>query len=207
MVIKTYKIKNPTQEVVEFLNLLSNRVSLETRPGEVSVSVDHADNTAEISFESDLSKRLGIEIDGAHTNLGKFIDEIKTDVLLYAIEFNPLQGVIKTNLGTAYTNVFNDFNGRPFFVDTTGFKSLTVQILWSKAGGTSAHNMRIVNNADDTQVLESGSLGLTANSDDFPNIAIPAGFQNFKGKWRLQCKAGNAQDDPVFFGIRIYMRR
>jgi hypothetical protein len=39
------------------------------------------------------------------------------------------------------------------------------------------------------------------------SVTIPAPFINFKGKLRIQVKAGNATDDPIFSAIRVYLRR
>lgn len=159
------------------------------------------------SFKEDLIERLA-EVDIGNNTfelLMPQLRQIKTDQAFYSCEFNP--GITKTNIGLTYVNIFTDFSGRPFFIDTTGFKSMAIQILWTKVG-TGVQTVRIVNDADNTQVLESGGLGNTPGaSDDFPNVAIPPAFLKFKGKWRLQAKSTVAADDPIFVGIRLYLRR
>lgn len=164
-------------------------------------------NAAEqTKFKEDIMERL-FEVDIGNNTfefLFNQLRQIKTDQLFFATE----SPVTKTNIGTTYVNIYTDFGGRPFFIDTTGFNTMAIQILWSRgAAPAGVHNMRIINDADSTQIVESGSLGLTANSDDFPNVSIPPAFKNFKGKWRLQGKSTVATDDPIFSGFRLYLRR
>src|SRR6185436_14448016 len=108
-----------------------------------------------------------------------------SDAVLYTSEFT----ITKTNVNTVYVDLFTDFNGRPFVVDTRGFTALAVQILWNKNGGVSNHDLRIVNHADISQVLYerlnlSNGINLDASFD------IPAEFITFKGQLRIQVKAG-----------------
>jgi hypothetical protein len=188
-----------------------------TLPNLVTAGVDSGRNIkAEFNHtpaqQEDFVKALALKTGGTilinditEITLGNFIDRVLTDQSFYSCEFNP--GITKTNIGLTYVNIFTDFSGRPFFIDTTGFKSMAIQILWTKVG-TGVQTVRIVNDADNTQVLESGGLGNTPGaSDDFPNVAIPPAFLKFKGKWRLQAKSTVAADDPIFVGIRLYLRR
>lgn len=190
---------------------------LTTQPNLINISAYDQDkiycefnHTAgeQATFKENIIERLA-EVDIGGNTFELLIPNlklIKTDMPLYICELNP--GITKTNIGATYVNIFTDFSGRPFFVDTTGFTKLAVQILWTKGAGTGVQTMRIVDHANDTQVLESGSLGLTAGqSDDFPNVTIPLAFRNFIGKWRLQAKSTVPGDDPIFVGFRIYLRR
>ncbi len=126
----------------------------------------------------------------------------ETDAVLYQSEFT----ITKTNVNIVYVNLFNDFGGRPFLVDTSGYSKIAVQILWNKNAGVSAHDLRIVNDAVPTEVFYE-RLNLTNGENVDANVTIPAQFINFKGKLRIQVKAGNATDDPIFSSIRIYLRR
>jgi hypothetical protein len=160
------------------------------------------------TFKQNIIERLA-EVDIGNNTFELLLPklrQIQTDQYFYSCEFSP--GITKTNIGITYVNIFTDFSGRPFFIDTTGFTKMAIQILWNKAAGTGVHTMRIINDADSTQIIESGSLGLNAaQSDDFPNVNIPQNFLNFKGKWRLQAKSTVATDDPIFLGFRLYLRR
>jgi hypothetical protein len=206
MVEKTYSINRNSlsREIINNWIVKTNgfvSTVLNSGKGEYIFVINHATTNDEQNFESELSKRLGININGTQINLAKYIDEIKTDQLFYTTE----TAVTKANVGTTYTDIFTDFGGRPFFIDTTGFTKLAVQILWTKVG-TGVQTIRIVNDADDTQqIIESGSL--ITGSNDFANVAIPQDALNFKGKWRLQCKSTVTSDDPSFAGFRLYLRR
>jgi len=162
---------------------------------------DHTPQDA-INFKRQLARRITQVDIGNNTfeTLPNQLEELQTDQLLYTTS----QSVTKTNIGTAYVDLFTDYGGRPFFVDTTGFTRLAVQILWTKVG-TGTQTMQIVNHANDAVVLESPSL--TTQSNEFANVAIPQAFLNFKGKWRLQVKSTTASDDPVCSGVSIYLRR
>lgn len=200
---------NNTKRLYQWISQQPNLVTLYPYdPDKIYCEFNHTAGEQAIFKENIIEKLAEVDIGGnTFEILINQLRQIKTDQLFYSCEFIPT-GIVKTNLGTTYVNVFSDFGGRPFFIDTTGFKTMAIQILWNKAGGASVHNMRVVNDADNTQIVESGSLGLNAGqSDDFPNVTIPPAFMNFKGKWRLQCKAGNATDDPIFVGFRLYLRR
>lgn len=125
-----------------------------------------------------------------------------TDAVLYTSEFV----ITKTDLNTTYVNLFTDFNGRPILVDTTAFNNLAVQIFWNKNGGSSNHDLRIINHADPTSILYE-RLNLTNGVNLDANAPIPPDFAKFKGQLRIQVKAGNATDDPIFSAIRLYLRR
>lgn len=125
-----------------------------------------------------------------------------TDAVLYTSE----NTITKTDLGTSYVNLFTDFAGRPILVDTKAYKRLAIQIFWNKNGGSSNHDLRIVNHADISQVLYE-LLNMSNGQNLDANFTIPAQFINFRGQLRIQVKAGNATDDPIFVAIRLYLRR
>src|SRR5215212_7970544 len=192
-----------TRRLYKFYNLSIQEYNwIRSQPGFVGIDesfsfvFDHADDIAESDFKTALSNMRGFKLDGINTNIAKFIDEIKTDQLFFTTE----TAVTKTNVGTAYIDIFTDFGGRPFFIDTTGFTGMAVQILWTKIG-TGTQTLRIVEDSTNIQIIESGSL--VTGSNDFSNVVIPQGALNFKGKWRLQCKSTVASDDPSFAGFRL----
>ena len=157
------------------------------------------DSTQQDTFRKALSDRLNVT-----GNPDDYIvnDILFTDAVLYTSEFT----ITKTDVGSTYVDLFTDFNGRPFVVDTTGYSKVAVQTLWNKNAGVGTHFIRIVNHANTAQVLyENTNL---ANGENFDgNVIIPSLFVNFKGKLRIQVKTSNATDDPIFSSIRVYLRR
>jgi len=135
-------------------------------------------------------------------SLETFGDLLSNDAVLYTSEFT----ITKTNVNTTYVDLFTDFGGRPFLVNTTGYTRLAVQTLWNKNTGVSNHDLRIINHADVTKVLYE-KFNLTNGENVDASIGIPADFITFIGKLRIQVRAGNATDDPIFSAIRIYLRR
>ncbi len=123
------------------------------------------------------------------------------------------------NIGTSYTNVFPAFyDGFPIPIDTTGFESLGIVVLWNKNSGTGRHDLRLINNADDTKVLVHTENMDTENGDPTTGgiksgrtknygIEIPVDFKNFRGELRIQAKSSVATDDPIFDGLLIYLIR
>lgn len=125
-----------------------------------------------------------------------------------------------TNIGTTYKDVFPVlYDGFPIPIDTTGFNNMGIVILWNKNAGTGRHDVRLINNADDTKVLSSTESLTTLNGGDPTtggiksgrttnyNIAIPTDFVNFRGSLRIQAKSTVAADDPIFDGLLIYLIR
>lgn len=197
----TYDIHiNPYTILTEWLQIQPNLVSLITTSDKLICEFNH--NAAqEVIFKKEIAKRLfSINNSTIIESIISKVEELQTDQLLYSSQ----QAVTLTNIGTTYKDLYTDFGGRPFFVDTTGFTSLAIQILWTKIGA-GVQQMRVINNADDDQILQSSSL--TTQSNEFSNVAIPQTYLNFKGKWRLQVKSTVAGDDPVFAAIYIYLRR
>lgn len=162
------------------------------------VRFDHND-AQEDAFRKVLADRFAIEDNPD--------DLIKDNILVTdSVLFFSEKSITKTNLNTTFVNLFTDFGGRPFLADLTGYTRLAVQILWNKNGGGSSHDLRIISDAFPSQVLYE-KLNMANGENLDANVPIPAQFVNGKGKLRIQVKAGNAQDDPVFEAIRLYMRR
>src|ERR1041384_947704 len=126
-------------------------------------------------------------------NLG---DLDSTDAVLYTSEFT----ITKTNVNTTYVDLFTDFSGRPFLVDTRGYTAIAVQIFWNKNAGTSNHDLRIVNHADTSKIFYE-KLNLINGINFDASVDLPADFITFKGQLRIQVRAGNATDDPIFSSI------
>lgn len=116
-----------------------------------------------------------------------------------------------TNIGTTYKDVYpSAFEGLPLGLDTSGYTKLGIVVAWGKNGGTGTHNIRIVNNADDTQVLvhsEGISGGMVTGTRRYYNIEIPEDFIDFRGEVKLQAKSSVDTDDPIFYGLWGYLIR
>lgn len=193
---------NPRQKLVEWIEQQPNLIRIKKGIADkIYCEFNHTPEES-VAFKRQIARRLS-QIDIGNSTFETLInqlEELQTDQLLYTTS----QSVTKTNIGLNYVDLFSDYGGRPFFVDTTGFTKLAIQILWTKVG-TGTQTMQIVNHADGAVVIESPSL--TTQSNEFANVAIPPAFLNFKGKWRLQVKSTTASDDPVCSAVSIYLRR
>src|SRR6187431_2435830 len=183
MVIQVYKINGYLGG--DFLDWIQSQTGfksiLEQTGYSIVVRFDHT-NAQQDTFRKALGDKLNLGNPDDIMNG----DILVTDAVLYISEFT----ITKTNVNTTYVDLFTDYAGRPFLVDTTGYTKLAIQIFWNKNAGSSSHDLRIVND----EILDA-------------NFTIPTQFVNFKGKLRIQVKAGNATDDPIFSAIRIYLRR
>src|SRR6476619_1624366 len=184
----------------DFQNWVSSQTGflaiLEQSNYRMLVRFDHT-NAQQDAFRKALADRLLLTQDDVINTDIRF-----TDAVLYTSEFT----ITKTDVNTTYVNLFTDFAGRPFVADTTGYNQVAIQTFWNKNAGVSNHDLRIVNHADTTQVLYE-KLNLANGENLDANVTIPSLFLNFKGKLRIQVRAGNATDDPIFSAIRIYLRR
>jgi len=200
MVIQIYKINGYTGG--DFINWISSQAGflsiLEQMNYSIIVRFDHT-NAQQDTFRKALGDRLNLT--GNPDDIMN-LDILVTDAVLYTSEFT----ITKTNVNITYVNLFTDFGGRPFLADLTGYNKLAVQIFWNKNAGVANHDLRIVDDAVPTNVLYE-KLNLANGENVDANSVIPAQFVNFKGKLRIQVKAGNATDDPIFSAIRIYLRR
>lgn len=159
-------------------------------------------------FKQELMSRL-LMVDDASVidSMVKYINEIQTDQLFASI----LRQLTLTNIGTTYVNVFPAFyNGFPIPIDTTGFTKLGIVLLWNKNGGTGRHDVRLIDNNGDNDVListEAMPSGLPSGTTKNYDIIIPSEFENFRGELRIQAKSTVGTDDPIFDGLLIYLIR
>lgn len=117
-----------------------------------------------------------------------------------------------TNHGTVYKDIYPAlFDGLPLGLDTSGFTELGIVVAWNKnIGATGRHDLRIVNAANETQVLvhsEQIPDGMVTGTRRYYNIAIPTEFKNFRGEVKLQGKSDVGTDDPIFYGLWVYLMR
>ncbi len=123
-----------------------------------------------------------------------------------------------TNIGTTYTDIFGAFyDGFPIPLDCNGYTNLGVILLWNKNSGTGIHDIRIINNANPSQVfvdsegirIENGYAqdGLKSGRTVNYNVTIPDIFKTFRGEVRIQAKSTVGTDDPIFDGFWLYLIR
>jgi len=211
MVVTDYEIPF-LKNTYDFVSNYPNRLQMNVSDGMISFSIDHLNTLDELLFQSELSRRMGIKIgSNSFQNICRFIDEIKTDQLLYV----SARQVILNNIGITFKNLFSDFNGRSFFSDLTGFTKMAFQTFWNKNGGTGQHHLKIIDSSGiiptpliNTEDLGGGNGLAGGNSDNaLSNYTIPITYENFKGKLRIQVRSTVDTDSPIFEGINIYLRR
>jgi hypothetical protein len=197
MVVKTYNINGVNQDTLLWISQQPTFQGFELTDNNIKATFDQ-DSTQEADFKKALADKIPLDGD----NPTKYLDNFIGDTVLYSTDFN----ITKTNVGINYVNLYTDFGGRPFLVDTTGYTRIAVQVLWNKNAGSTNHAIRIIDNANQNNVLYE-NLNLINGENVDASVTIPAPFINFKGKCRIQCKVGNATDDPIFSAIRVYLRR
>lgn len=194
---------NNYYKLLEWIQQQPNLVEI-SPSGEKIYCVFNHTPTEEIVFKQEIANRF-LQIDvGNNTfeNILPKLEAIQTDLPIYNTELS----IPKDNIGTIYTDLFTNYGGRSFFADTTGFKKLMYQIYWDTNGGTGEHSVRIVNHADDTQVLMEVIVTNGQNQDTGIIIPDPL-FKNFRGRLRIQVKSTVGSDDPICDGIRLLLRR
>ena len=113
-----------------------------------------------------------------------------------------------TNIGTAYVDIYGAaFEPDNNVIDFDNATQFRVVWMWAYVG-TGTQNVRLVDKADNTQVLWT-SANISANQDgtDTGWINLPAGFSGSVVKTiEWQGKSTTAADDPVGRGFKIYLR-
>ena len=187
----------------------NNLYIMRSNQGHTEADIPHIQNA--VVFDID-SGRI-YQYSGNAVNVASFGS--RTDQLFSSIIYE----IPKNNIGTSYTDIFPAFyDGFPIPIDCNGFKSLGIVMLWNKNGGTGIHDMRLVNNADEGEVLvhtENVRVGnhpwthdgLKSGRTKAYNIPIPSEFLDFRGELRIQAKSTVGTDDPIFNGLLIYLIR
>lgn len=185
----------------KWLQQQPNIVSFKVSGDKALFTFNHTTEEEE-SFKQKIANELfTIATNTVTESLSKNITAIQTDLPIYSTELS----IPKNNIGTIYTDLFTNYGGRSFFADTTGFRKLMYQIYWDTNGGTGEHSVRIVDHADDTKILMEVVVTNGQNQDT--GILIPTGFENFRGRLRIQVKSTVGSDDPICDGIRLLLRR
>lgn len=196
--------------VMQWVTSQPNFISVAQGLDKVTMQMNHTTDAEKKAFLLELMKHVQlVDIDGVKISMFDYLSRLSGDHLFWSV----INQQVKTNIGTTYVSVFPSFyDSMPIGIDTTGYSQIGIQLLWNKNSGSSRHDARLVNHATPTSVMidtEGTPSGLVSGMNDFLSTptTIPIGFQNFRGYLRLQAKAGNATDDPIFDGIFIYLIR
>lgn len=110
---------------------------------------------------------------------------------------------ILTNIGTTFVNVYNRSDGMSFGIDTDVFDQIRMIVHWTKIG-TGVQTVQIVEKGNLNNVLIS--MDVVSGSNISATIPIPDVFKDTTKLYLIQAKSTVAGDDPVFEGLRLYMR-
>jgi hypothetical protein len=188
----------------EWVSIQPNLINLYPYDGKrLYCEFNHATEAEQTTFKEQLVERL-FEIDlggGVFESLLNQISLIKTDLPIFNTELS----ITKTNIGSAYVDLFPNYGGRSFFADTTGFKKIMYQIYLNLNGSNGIQSLRVVDHADDTRVLMEVTVANGQNQDT--GVTIPDNFKKFRGRLRIQVKSTTPNDDPIYDGVRLLLRR
>ena len=217
MVEKTYTINqnNVSRTLLDWIKGTTGFTTIfgNGRNREMVFKIDHSTPTEEELFQSELSKRLGVNIDGINVDTALITQELQTDIPLLTI--TPRLSI--PSLSTTFQDVFPStlYDGFPIPIHTLGYKKMGFVLLWNKNGGTSNHDIRIVKSDNTGSLLPNVStpdILISAN-----NVAsdrtftfdsdIPNEFMNYRGFVKIQAKSGNGTDSPILDGLFIYLIR
>lgn len=191
--------------VWEWVSIQPNLLNLYPYDGQrLYCEFNHATEAEQTAFKETIIEKI-FEIDlggGVFESLLNQINLIKTDLPIFNTELS----ITKTNVGSAYTDLFTNYGGRSFFADTTGFKKIMYQVYLNLNGSTGTQSLRVVDHADETRVLFEVTLANGQNQDTGVVIPDPL-FKKFRGRLRIQVKSTVPNDDPIYDGVRILLRR
>lgn len=199
-----YEIKQAIEtEVLEWIQTQPNLINIETNStvpvSYIKVEFNHTQPES-IVFEANLAKKL-FTIDGTEVNTARSMEEIQADSLMYITELS----ITKTNVGTSFVDLYNDYGGRNFFTDLTSYEKIRYHINWNINGSVGTHNLRVVDNGNVNNVLFDI---VVTNGQNIGNATIPDPlFKNFRGRLRIQVKSTTANDDPICDRIFLHKLR
>jgi hypothetical protein len=200
-----YQFFTNNPKVWEWVSIQPNLLQLYPYDGRmIYCEFNHTTEDEKTAFKESLMEQMfSMDIGGnIFESLINQVKLIKTDLPIYNTELS----ITKTNVGTAYTDLFTNYGGRSFFADTTGFKKIMYQIYLNLNGSTGIQSLRVVDHADDTRVLFEVTVANGQNQDTGITIPDPL-FKNFRGRLRIQVKSTVPNDDPIYDGVRLLLRR
>ena len=109
----------------------------------------------------------------------------------------------KSNIGTAYVNVYTTGLGDPMRIDTNGKSTVTLIIDWSKVGA-GTQKCIITTNTTFKDLITFANLvsGLNTNA----TVDIPTALENTIDVYKPMCKSTTSTDDPVWFTGQVLLR-
>jgi len=158
---------------------------------------------------------LGLSIrllKGRGVSLAQFVNRVligeeATNVKGYTF-FGPGVAILKTNIGTAYTNILPELNGGRRLVDFTGCTEIRV-FLNGLLPGVGPYGARLVRHSDNAVLYENASIAANASERELDTgwVAIPEAF--LPGAQEVlvaQAKSVTALDDPTFRRVELLVR-
>lgn len=108
------------------------------------------------------------------------------------------------NVGITYQDVFtSNGDGVGTDIDTFAATVFRFYVSWNKNGGLSTHGCRIV---DQTGANVLAEITNCVNGKNVVTGSIPAFFLDQVRSVKIQMKAGNTTDDPMFRGASLYFK-
>jgi hypothetical protein len=156
-----------------------------------------------------LSVRL---LKGRGVSLAQFVNRVligeeATNVKGYTF-FGPGVALVKTDIGTAYTNILPELNGGRRLVDFTGCTEFRV-FLNGLLPGVGPYGARIVRHSNNAVLYENATIPANASERELDTgwVAIPAGFlPGAQEVMVAQAKSVTATDDPTYRRIELLVR-
>lgn len=187
------------QKIIEFISQQPNLLSIQDNGDKIYCDLDQTADQS-ILFKQEIADRL-FQIDVGNNTFENTLPKLSTlqgDGFLHGTELS----ITKTNIGTAFIDVYNDYGGRNFFVDLMGYTKIRYFVNINANGSTGTLNFRIVDNGNVNNVLLDVVI---TNGQNVATVTIPDPlFKNFRGRLRFQAKSTVAGDDPIFDRILIY---
>ena len=111
-----------------------------------------------------------------------------------------------TNIGATYVDVYAtaNSNGEGIRIDTNGKTTVTLNIMWTKAGaGTQKCQIVDIASATNVLILDADTVS-GENTNATQNI--PAGLVDTIHTYKPQCRSSTAGDDPVWLSGQVLLR-
>lgn len=114
------------------------------------------------------------------------------------------QSIIKTNIGTAFVDIYNQTNaeGKSISIDTNGKTEVKLSVNWNKIGA-GTQTVQVIDVVGSAVLI---SINVVSGYQETALTTIPAGLANSVKRYKLQAKSTTAADDPVFEGAGIYLK-
>lgn len=114
------------------------------------------------------------------------------------------QSITKTNIGTAFVNIYNQTNadGKSVSIDTNGKTEARLSVNWNKIGA-GTQTVQVIDVVGSVVLI---SMNVVSGYNETALTAIPASLLNTVKRYNLRAKSTTAADDPIFEGAAIYLK-